>query len=82
MAEASCRIAPSWVSWFNHRASNPTSTKAAVAICEACPLRADCLIYSPADPTLAGIWAGNGSGAAGDARGRLTYPLRVWTSKP
>jgi WhiB family redox-sensing transcriptional regulator len=32
--------------------------KAARAVCEACPVRRDCLAYALSAPELVGIWAG------------------------
>ena len=36
----------------------PADTERARAVCDGCPVRADCLEFALADRTLVGIWAG------------------------
>lgn len=55
-ARAACRTAPPDVSWFTELGGN---TRAAKAICAACPVAGDCLAWAvDQGAELVGIWGG------------------------
>lgn len=53
-ADALCKEYPK-LAWFG---KTDRSAKPAKAVCEQCLVRAECLAYAMADPTLEGIWGG------------------------
>jgi WhiB family redox-sensing transcriptional regulator len=54
MAEAECSEWPA-VTWFPTRREEAGPAK---RLCAGCQVKAECLAYALADPTLVGIWAG------------------------
>ena len=52
-ADAACH---GRTSAFFRESTEPTAE--AVSLCGGCPVRAECLAYALADPTLEGTWAG------------------------
>ena len=55
-AKAACRgQGPSL--WFPGRGATSTAAR---AVCDGCPVRADCLSQALSEPTTVGIWGGTG----------------------
>ena len=54
MASAACSRAGT-ADWFPRKGRAPTTAR---AVCQSCPVRAECLAYAMADEDLAGVWGG------------------------
>lgn len=73
--------APSWMAhaacvdsdpnvFFPHRRDG---IAAAVAICDRCPVRAECLAYAIERPSLTGVWGGTAATARAVIRARVDH---------
>ena len=79
--DAACRGKP--IDWFYPDAKDGGAHPAAKALCEGCPVRAECLDYSMEADNGFGLWAGLSPGkrkAVRERRRLRTVKARDWWS--